>query len=176
MFHRAWETAKSLPLNLLGSDPLLKTTGIAIILADVLEDDGKKEEAYNVYQEALQYLQSTHLDLPPPDEPQPDMGGMESLKLLTPPERMRAAALAHKLGCMASELKKPEEEEEKWLVWSVNAILMAVMEAPAGSKKIAPRLKIVAADMRLPSWAKDHDISVPFERLGRFYSDRGSRQ
>jgi hypothetical protein len=44
--------AKSLPLNLFGSEPLLKTTGIAIVLAGVLEDDGKKEEAYKVYKEA----------------------------------------------------------------------------------------------------------------------------
>lgn len=172
-FHRAWETSKSIPLNEFGQDPLLKTTGIAIVLAGVLEDDGKKEEAYKIYQEALSQLQSAYLDLPP-DAPQPDLGGMDSLKLLTPPERMRAAALAHKLGSLASELKKPEEE--KYLTWSVNAILMAVMEAPAGSK-IPPnnkRLHLMGADMRLPSWARVHDISAPFEALGTFYADRGN--
>jgi hypothetical protein len=160
----------------LGSDPLLKTSGIAIVLAGVLEDDGKNEEAYKVYKEALWQLQSTYLDLPP-DAPQPDLGGMESLKLLTLPERMRAAALAHKLGGLASKLRKPEEEEEKWLTWSVNAILMAVMKAPAGSEKVAPhanRLQIMGADMRLPSWARNHDIAAPFAALGNFYSERGN--
>jgi hypothetical protein len=104
---------------------------------------------------------------------------MDSLKLLTPPERMRAAALAHKLGGLASELKKPEEEEEKYLTWSVNAILMAVMEAPAGSNKVPPnnkRLHLMGGDMRLPSWARVHDISVPFEALGKFYEERGNNK
>lgn len=91
---------------------------------------------------------------------------------------MRAAALSHKLGCLASELKKPEEEEEKWLTWSVNAILMAVMEAPAGSEGVVPprtgNLRLMGGDMGLPSWAKDHDIAAPFEALGTFYSDRGN--
>jgi hypothetical protein len=170
--------AKTLPIDTFGTDPLLKTTGIAIILAGVLEDDNKKEEAYNIYKEALWQLQSTYLNLPPPDAPQPDLGGMENLKLLTPPERMRAAALSHRLGRLAQELKKPEEEEEKWLTWSVNAILMAVMEAPAGSEKVAPpssrKLNIMGGDMGLPSWARDHDIATPFEDLGTFYANRGN--
>lgn len=166
--------AKSLPLDSFGTDPLLKTSGIAIALADVLEDHGKKEEAYKVYQEALRQIQTTYLNLPP-GAPQPDLGGMESLKLLTRPERMRAAALAHKLGGIASELKKPEKEEEKWLVWSVNAIIMAVMEVPAGSEKVGPPtkgLRVMETYMHLPSWARDHNIAAPFEALGTFYSDR----
>jgi hypothetical protein len=164
-----------MPPNSFGPDPLLKITGIAIVLGGVLEDDGKKEEAYKIYQEALTQLQLAHLDLPP-DAPRPDLGGMDSLKRLTPPEMMRAAALAHKLGGLASELKKPEEEEEKYLVWSVNAIIMAVMEAPAGSNKVPPNnkdLHLIGGNMRLPSWAKDHAIAAPFEALGTFYADRG---
>ena len=176
-----------MPLNTFGTDPLLKTTGIAIVLAGLFEYEDKKEEAYNIYQEALSHLlSSTLLNLPnPPNppppadaaepEPQPDLGGMENLKLLTPPERMRAAALSHKLGALAKELKKPEEEEEKWLTWSVNAILMA-MQAPAGSEKVAPpvtwKLRFMWKDMGLPDWAKEHDIAAPFEALGTFYADR----
>ena len=178
-FHSAWQKAKTLPLNTLGTDPLLKTTGIAILLAGVLEDDDKKEEAYKIYKEALWHLQSARLNLPPPsaDAPQPDLGGVENLKLLTPPERMRAAALSHRLGHLASELKKPEEEEEKWLTWSVNAILMAVMKAPSGSKIVPERtgnLLMMGGDMGLPPWARDHDIAAPFEALGTFYADRGN--
>jgi hypothetical protein len=110
--------------------------------------------------------------------------GTETLKLLTDPEKMRAAALAYKLGCLASELGKPEEEEEKWLTWSVNAILVTAMEAPAGSgmkevARIPPsppnggKMFVMAQDMRLPSWSRNHDISVPFEALGTFYSKQG---
>jgi hypothetical protein len=95
---------------------------------------------------------------------------------------MRAAALSHKLGGLASELKKPDEEEEKWLVWSVNAILKAVMEVPAGSEKVVPpsppaaakKLHIMGGDMGLPSWARDHDIAAPFEALGTFYTNHGN--
>lgn len=110
--------------------------------------------------------------------------GTETLKLLTDPEKMRAAALAYKLGCLAPELGKSKEEEEKWLTWSVNAILVAVMEAPAGSgmdkvARIPPSLPndgkmfVMAQDMRLPLWARDHDIAAPFETLGTFYSKQG---
>lgn len=182
-FHSAWETVQTLPLETFGHDPLLKTTGIAIVLAGVLEDDGKKEEAYKIYKEALRHLQSAHLELPPPPDSDSDsdsdfnLGGMENLKPLSPPERLRAAALSHRLGYLASELKKPEKEEEKWLVWSVNAIIMTVMEAPAGEEKVTPRgknLHIMGGDMRLPSWATDHDFAAPFAALGSFYADRGN--
>lgn len=154
----------------------------------MLEDDGKKEEAYNVYQEALLQLQSAYLDLPP-DTLHPEMG-IDTLKLLTGPERMRAAALAYKLGCMAPELGKPEEEE-KWLTCAVNAILMAVMEAPAGSgvEKVvrvpsftsggepnkAGNLYVIAQDLRLPAWSRMHDLAAPFEALGTFYLKHGNR-
>ena len=99
---------------------------------------------------------------------------------------MRAAALAYKLGCLASELGKPEKEEEKWLTWSVNAILVAVIQAPAssGMDKVARipsappgagKMFVVAQDMRLPLWARNHDIAAPFEALGTFYSEHGKR-
>lgn len=99
---------------------------------------------------------------------------------------MRAAALAYKLGSMASELGKPEKEEEQWLTWSVNAILVAVMELPAGSgMETVARIPssppgaggmfVVAQDMGLPSWARNHNIAAPFESLGTFYSKHGKR-
>lgn len=158
---------------------MLKTSGIAIVLAGVLEIDGNKEEAYNVYKEALWQLQSAYLDLPP-DTPHPEIG-TETLELLTGPERMRAVAIAYKLGCMASELGKPDEEEEKWLTWAVTGILKAVMEAPAGSgAEMAPvepnkagNLYIMARDLRLPLWSRVHDLAAPFEALGTFYSKQG---
>lgn len=84
---------------------------------------------------------------------------------------MRAAALAYKLGSMAPELGKPDEEEEKWLTWSVNAIL-SIMKEPA-SPPPAKKLHIMAADMGLPPWASGHDLAAPFEALATFYNSRG---
>ena len=169
--------AKSLPLNLFGSEPLLKTSGIAIVLAGVLEDDGKKEEAYKVYKEALWQLQSAYVDHPP--DTQPDYLNTEALKLLSASERIRIAALAYKLSSMASELGKPEEEEEKWLLCSVDAIYTVLIEEMEGSEAAqiprpprAKKLNIMATDMRLPSWASHHDLAAPFEVLGTMYKNR----
>lgn len=79
-----------------------------------------------------------------------------------------------------SELGKPEEEEEKWLLCSVDAIFTVVTEVPAGLEAAQilsrpPRVKklnIMAADMRLPLWASDHDLAAPFEALGTLYKNR----
>ena len=96
---------------------------------------------------------------------------------------MRTAALAYKLGCMAPELGKPDEEEEKWLTWAVNAILVAVIQPPAGSgmDKVvsasddkAGNLHVIAQDLRLPVWSKMHDLAAPFEALGTFYTKQGN--
>ncbi|TDL22769.1 hypothetical protein BD410DRAFT_839470 [Rickenella mellea] len=55
---RAWDTAKSLPLQTFGSEPCLKVSGIAIKLAEVLEANGAPDAAYTVYAEALKLLQN----------------------------------------------------------------------------------------------------------------------
>ncbi|KAF8808729.1 hypothetical protein BYT27DRAFT_7188693 [Phlegmacium glaucopus] len=172
---KTWEKAKSLPLDLFKPDPLLKISGIAIVLAGVLELDGKKEEAYNVYKEAFWKFQSAYLGLPP-DAPPSEMG-TETLKLLTGPEGMRAIAIAYKLGCMASELGKPDEEEEEWLTWAVTAILKVVMKVPAGSGEHtkAENLYVMSQDLPLPVWSRVHDLAAPFEALGTFYLKRGNR-
>jgi hypothetical protein len=80
---------------------------------------------------------------------------------------------------MVSELGKPEEEEERWLLCSVEAIFTLVTEKPTGSEAAQiprpPRgrkLNIMAGDMHLPLWASDHDLAAPFEALGTLFKNR----
>ena len=53
---RAWEVALSIPPSEYKEDPHLKITGIAAKLGEILESQGKTQEAYTVYVEALAEL------------------------------------------------------------------------------------------------------------------------
>lgn len=143
--------------------PYLKTSGIAICLAGVLEQDGKLEEAYKVYEEALLQLQHAMGSKPR------DLKGQE---------KMRAIALSHKLGEMAHDMRKPQEEEEKWLVWSVETILKNVMQAPAGDQADQDGsrrdMQVMGEELALPRWVVQQDLAAPFEALGSFYSRTGN--
>ncbi|KAF6745038.1 hypothetical protein DFP72DRAFT_1051606 [Ephemerocybe angulata] len=121
-----------MPIDKFGYHPYLKISGIAISIAGVLEADGKAENAYHIYQEALQQL-----------------------------------------GKLAHALWKPKEEEEKWLVYSVESVLKDAMgssEADFEPKEGAAQLKEMMETLRTPRWAVNHDIAAPFEALGAFYS------
>lgn len=166
--YRAWETSKKMTLEQFGIHPYLKTTGIAITLAGALEADGKQEQAYQIYQEALNLLQ--------------EGPGNTTSRLrtgLSAPERLRCVAIAHKLGELAEELHKPEEEEEKWLVYSVETVLRDIMGAtPAATVSIEKgegkeELSDLMGHLKLPVWATSHDIAAPFEALATFYSKAG---
>ncbi|KAF6764144.1 hypothetical protein DFP72DRAFT_870869 [Ephemerocybe angulata] len=164
--YRAWKEAKDMPIDKFGYHPYLKVSGIAIALAGVLEADGKAENAYHIYQEALQVLQVEGSDSPT----------ARIRSGLSPPERMRAVAIAYKLGELAHALGKPKEEEEKWLVYSVESVLKDVMgssEADFEPKEGAAQLKELMETLRTPRWAVKHDIAAPFEALGAFYSREG---
>ena len=167
---RAWETAKKLPTDAFGHDPFLKTTGIAIALAGVYEADSKLQLAYQTYADALNHMQE----------------GSDKTSRLRPglshAERMRAVALSHKLGEMAEELGKPKEEEEQWLVWSVETVLRDIMgSAPAvieSAAKMTEKDKenavLIVDELKLPKWVVKHDLAAPFEALGSFYSRAGN--
>lgn len=164
--YRAWKEAKDMPIDKFGYHPYLKLSGIAIALAGVLEADGKAENAYHIYQEALQVLQVEGSDSPT----------ARIRSGLSPQERMRAVAIAYKLGELAHALGKPKEEEEKWLVYSVESVLKDVMgssEADFEPKEGAAQLKEMMETLRTPRWAVKHDIAAPFEALGAFYSREG---
>ncbi len=189
--HRAWQTTKTLPIESFRSQPYLKTSGIAILLAEVLENtdgDDKKLEAYDVYVEALKQLQDANI---------PTLSG---------PEKMRAVALAYKLGELGGALEKPKEAQEKWLTFGVETVLKYVLEVPrvvaaatAGTEASASASAPVAVpaaappvaepvqttpseeadnmliigELGLPDWVSTVDVAAPLEALGTFYSRAG---
>lgn len=188
--YRAWEKTKELSIEEFGDEPVLKTTGIAIAYAGILEQENKLESAYNVYEDAFWELRTTGvgIKLPPSTiDNRPDLG-VESLKSLSNAEKMRAIALSYKLGELAHELNKPEEEE-KWLTWSVESIIRTVLHAPApsavavvrskgpeelGRKSQPPRARVLVEQLGLPSWTVRHDIAAPFEALATLYAKQGN--
>jgi hypothetical protein len=159
-YHRAWETAKSLPIESFQSQPHLKTSGIAICLGEVLEADNKKTEAYDIYVDALKRIQ--------------DAG----IKDLTGPEKMRAVSLAYKLGELGEGLEKPKEEQEKWLTFAVETLLQNVLKViPTTNGQGTPHEEadslIIISELGLPDWVSTVDVAAPFEALGTFYSKAG---
>ena len=56
---RAWQTAQTLPISALSSEPYLKLSGIAIALAEVLEASNRPSEAYETYSTALAQLRAS---------------------------------------------------------------------------------------------------------------------
>jgi hypothetical protein len=162
---RAWLTAQTLPIDLFAARPYLKTSGVAIALAAVLEENSQPEKAYEVYSTLIAQLQ--------------DLGKRGKL---SGEERMRAVAVASKLGEMAETYQLAEEEEETWLVWAVEELLMVVQDkspaavdvpdSEAGSKS----RRLVLSELELPSWVSKTDLGPPIEALGAFYARVGKVQ
>ncbi|RDB30872.1 hypothetical protein Hypma_005891 [Hypsizygus marmoreus] len=158
---RAWETSKTLPLDAFGAQPHLKTSGIAVCLAGVLESNGKVDKAYDVYVEALSQLQ--------------EVGTKE---LLSGPENLRAVAISYKLGELAALLQKPEEEEQH-LVWAVEALLKSILPTRGPntgehhSQASDSDALAITTELSLPDWATNTDIAAPFEALGTYYAHAG---
>jgi hypothetical protein len=119
------------------------------------------KEAYQVYSDVLRILQR-ELDAG-------RLGGEE---------RMRAVAVACKLGAMAEEWQQPEEEEERWLSWAVGELLKVVKDhhGRAGQDKteLEASTRVVLSELDLPSWASRQDVGAPLEALGAFYARSGN--
>ena len=176
-----------MPLQTFGDDALLKVTGIGIALGGLLEDEKRLEEAYTLYEDTFWLLRTAYMDSLPPSTManRPDLG-IETLKGLTRADRMRAVALSYKLAEMAHDLRRPSQEEERWLVWSVEAILRTVLDAPPltavevvapagkGAAGDGPNVKVLIEQLGLPEWTARHDIAAPFEALGTFYAKSGN--
>lgn len=195
---QAWSRARDMDLENLGHDAYLKTTGIAITLAEIYESEGKQLEAYHVLIDALQHLQQVS-PLPKADakmqridmEATPTTGDVvsqttsASLKSsLSQQERMRAVALSHKLSELAEALKRPKDEQEEWLVYSVETILKHVMgrsgvselvvrETDPRAGKTLEESAAIFEELELPQWIVHHDLAAPFEALASFYSRGG---
>lgn len=151
-----------MPSGLFKSQPHLKTSGIAVCLAGVLESNNKLEEAYDVYSESLTRLR--------------DAG---SKATLSGPENLRAVAIAYRLGELAATLQNPKDEE-RHLVWAVEAILKSVMEEKQAGSSDKPLTSqsdssthTMITELELPSWATKTDVAAPFEALGAFYAQAG---
>ena len=166
LFFRAWETAQTLPADTFAPNPYLKISGIGIALAGVLEAHDRPKEAYQVYSDVLQILQR-----------QLEAGRLGG------EERMRAVAVACKLGEMAEEWQQPEEEEERWLSWAVGELLKVVRDnhdlarrKEGEREELEETSRVVLAELELPSWASRQDIGAPLEALGAFYARTGNVQ
>ncbi|KAK0474213.1 hypothetical protein IW261DRAFT_1499438 [Armillaria novae-zelandiae] len=157
-FYRAWETTTQLPLELLKDQPWLKISGIAVALSEALESQNEKEKAYEVYADCLTRMQ-------------------EVITTLSGPERLRAVAIAGKLGEVAEELQKPADEEEKWLSWGVEEVLRLVKDANAGiidpREDITSDNQVTLAELELPPWVDKTDVGAPLEVLAAFYARIG---
>jgi len=154
---RAWDVIQTLPISSLGDQPYLKLTGVAVAFADVLEISGKPARAYDVCVDALLAMQKD--------------GAKEKL---TGPEKLRAVSIGQKLGELSEELDRPLEEQEKWLVWTVEEMLKLVKAEGKGSSKEALAEEQVNLPLLVvPSWISKADMGAPLEALGAFYARTG---
>ncbi|KAI0828665.1 hypothetical protein BC628DRAFT_1316098 [Trametes gibbosa] len=157
---RAWDTAQTLPLSAFNYEPHLKLSGIAVSLAEAFEGTNRPQEAYDIYKTILLQLQAA--------------------KGLSNQERMRAIAIAHKLGEMAEVYQQDPEEAEQWLTYAVEEVLRVIKEESAATKGKAPSAQepegdvgAMLAELDLPWWVRKIDVAAPLEALGRFYAREG---
>lgn len=163
-FREALDVAHALDPARLGGDALLKVTGIAIALADVLEQDNKAQEAALVYLAALdEVLQRGAYATETPVE-------------RTPQERMRAVSLAQKVGDLAvhgaavppfedGEARRTTDPAEGYLSWSVSELLRLVQ-----ANEHRGEGPVMLSDLHLPAWVSVQEIGGSVEALGAFYA------
>jgi len=161
-FRKALETAKSLPLEKLGEDRLLKLTGISISLGSVLEESGHLRKAYDVYAEALQDV-------------------IRNAK--SPAERMRAIALSQKCGDLANIREVRDSfslgsgsvsKAEEHLRWSVEELLRLAIPDETRQNIVQGKTgAIYVSDLELPPWINETTLGASLESLGQFYAAQG---
>lgn len=123
-----------------------------------MELNGKPHKAYE--------LMSNYLDnLPPLDEE-------ATYKEWSGAERMRFAAMAHKLGLMADKYSRPQKEEEKWLTWAVERTLKDIRYAneTLDHSMTGPGVSQPLHELELPDWVARSDLLVLLESLGEFHA------
>ncbi|KAF8587211.1 hypothetical protein K439DRAFT_852412 [Ramaria rubella] len=150
---RAWQTCLTLSKDKLGQDPWLKISGIACKLGEVLEAANLPEKAYEIYAECCALMQSS-----------------AAANELSLPERRRTIALALHLGELSEHLRK--EEEEQWLLWSVEEFIR-ISRATTGN----PALHMdqpEATELILPNWTQKDEFEVALEALGSCYARQGN--
>ena len=161
---RALQTAQALPLSAFSDEPHLKLSGIAIALAEVLESSNRLSEAYETYSAALAQLRAS-----------------QATGKLSGKERMRAVALAHKLGEMAEVYQRGAEEAEGFLTFAVEEVLRVIKDGQANievegkgkGRAEEGEVSTMLAELELPWWVSKVDVAAPLEALGRFYAQEG---
>ncbi|KAJ7683005.1 hypothetical protein B0H17DRAFT_1074968, partial [Mycena rosella] len=161
------DTALTLPISAFKNEPYLRLTGIAIDLAGELEEQGNAAEAYALYSEALVLIRNRTQSGGKLDSPEQEQG----LSGLSGKERLRAVALAVKLGGLAAACVVPLEEEEKIRVFAVEEVLKLLRDTQNSSPGEAEALDW--AKVKLPAWMSKTDVGVPLLELGDFYGRVG---
>jgi hypothetical protein len=130
----------------------------------VLEAHDAPKRAYEVYEAVLRILQAAA---------PPGRGGGA--------ERMRAVAVACRLGEMAEEYGLPPEEEERWRSWAVTELLRVVGKQGDGDGEEGMAAAAVAGgsvdvlgELDLPPWVRSEDLGALIEALGAFYARTGN--
>ena len=98
---------------------------------------------------------------------------------MSPHETLRQVSIAYKLGEMAQVYGFGEEEEEKWLTWSVEKLLRVLQDENVGVDTTAggkggERQETLLADLNLPEWITKTNLGAPLEALGAFYARKGN--
>lgn len=180
-YRSALKTAQLLPEEQLGTNPLLKISGIGIALGSCLEDAGRLKEAYEAYNDTLEWTRS---------------------RAKTGNDRLRAVALAQRCGDFAGikelqvELPGPSRAAqadgvtslaEEHLRWSVEEMLrLAVPEETRArvlgggghemqSTEAQQQDGVVLADLPLPPWLSTATLGASLESLGQLYAAQGRR-
>ena len=130
----------------------MKVSGIAIVLASVLEDQHKIQGAYNTYVTAFERLQGVN-----------DRTG---------PEKARAGAIAYKLGQLA-ELRDMRKEERLWYEAACKELLGAAGLPEQRGEKEKP---VDLAELSLPTWVGKLQIVEPLRALAACYTRDGDNQ
>lgn len=177
------EKARSLPLDDLSPEPHLKISGIAIVLAEVLEANNQPEEAYKVYMNALSEIRQHNIELSPEHFVQKITPNSEAVNTiqrdpdntpairnsLTRAERVRTVALAYYLGGMAEKYGQSTDEQEKWLTYAVTEMMRILAEDRINKKNV----KNIEERLDLPVGLTLTDVAAPMEALGAFCVKNG---
>lgn len=172
--YSAFQTALVLPLSLLGSDPYLKLSGIAAVLAEVSPERRAKGVLRTVWDKG-------DVSRPASSNSPGDGSGTDDWAgyTLTNEERLRRVAIACKLAELCT--KEDGEEEEKWLVWAVQEVLGLVgvnsqnrVSVSGTTRSDGTLTPVVLAELKLPSWIRRVDLGAPLAALGSVYARKGN--
>ena len=128
----------------------------------MLEENHKSQEAYETYTSTLTELGEA--------------------RGLSGKERLRAVAIAHKLGEMAETYQQPAVEEERWLVYAVEGLLRILRDEHVNTQLAVPthdadkEHQTIITELELPKWVEKTDIVAPLQALGAFYNRTGKQE